>query len=227
MFNFIVTVGGRYDQEYANKSVRMLRRNCKIPFNAYCLTDYNDGFDPDVTIIRPELTVKGWWNKMLILSRKMPKGWILVMDVDLIINSDMTEIIEYAMNNTRTISAYSDAICWENCKLSTSLMMFQSGSLDNIYQKFIEEYPGIENFPGGDQGWLYTKVKDILYLDEIFPGFKKSLKFNISSKNDLANGKIVLPLDVEDTVKIIDCHGNPKPKDLYQVGWTPAVRNWI
>jgi len=226
MFNFIITVGGQYNQEYANKSVRMLKRNCTIPFKSYCVTEYVDGFDEGIQLIEPEKIVRGWWNKMLILSDKMPSGWILVMDVDLIINSDITHVIEYMIAANNNFTAYSDAICWENCKLSSSFMFFKSGSLQHVYEKFLSEYNDIVDFKGGDQGWLNGQLQDITYINEIFPNIKRSLKFDLASKEDLRNHKLILPIDIDSTVGIIDCHGNPKPHELVKYGWCPAVRNW-
>lgn len=226
MFNFITTVGGPYNQEYANKSVRMLRRNCSIPFIPYCVTDYVEGFDEEIRIISPAKKVRGWWNKMLTLSDKMPSGWILVMDVDLIINGDITYVIEYMMQANNRFSAYADAIHWENCKLSSSFMFFKSGELQDVYEKFIREYENIIDFKGGDQGWLNTQITNVTYVDELFPNLKRSLKFDLASRDDLSNRKLVLPADIETSIGIIDCHGNPKPQQLFELGWIPALRNW-
>lgn len=220
-FNFITACVDAYPMEYANKSARMLTRNCRIPFQSYCITDRPEELSKDIIPITPERKVRGWWNKVLSFSPEMPEGWILVMDVDLIIVNDLTEVIEYAMENNIQMAAYADAIHWMNCKFSSSFMLFKSGSLDHIYSNFMANYDSLENRPGGDQVWIEPQLSDILYLDEQFPNLKRSLKFDLAT---ISESNMTLPMEISDDIKIIDFHGNPKPHQLTM--WSIVKNNW-
>ena len=216
--NFITTCGGSYSMDYANKSASMLARNCRIPFRSYCITERPRELSGGIT---PERNVKGWWNKVLSFSPNMPDGWILVMDIDLIIVNDLTEVIEYAMENNSQMAAYSDAINWMGCRFSSSFMLFKSGELEHIYNNFIKNYPSLENRPGGDQVWIEPQLDNILYLDEKFPNLKRSLKFDLAS---ISERRITLPMQISNDIKIIDFHGNPKPHQL--LNWPIVKDNW-
>ena len=221
-FNFIITCGGPYSMEYANKSVNMMRRHAGMDFDAYCITERPVELDALIHPLRPQLDVKGWWNKLLTFDSSMPQGWNVVMDVDLIIIDSIKDELEYAFSNTKQMAAYTDAINWRNCKFSSSLMIFKSGSLQYIYDKFATELPTNETYTGaGDQGWIYPQLNDVLWLDEIFPKFKRSLKFNISQRK---NNSLLIPPKIEKGIKIIDFHGRPKPHEVLQL---PFVKdNW-
>jgi len=220
-FSFITACVGGYDMEYANKSASMLARNCNIPFKAYCITDRPDQLSKGIEPITPAKNVKGWWNKTLAFSPNMPEGWILVMDIDLIIINDLTPVIDYALENKAQMASYSDAINWMNCKLSSSFMFFKSGSLSHIYDNFINNYDQLENRAGGDQVWLAPQLDNILYLDEKFNNLKKSLKFDLVQKTSTG---MQLPMRLPSEVKIIDFHGNPKPHQIKN--WPLVKDHW-
>jgi len=152
----------------------------------------------------------------------MPEGWIVSLDVDLIILDSIKEELEYCFNNIKQIAAYTDAINWMNCKFSSSFMIFKSGSLNDIYQNFLSNYSKIENFPGGDQVWIAPQLRNILYIDEKFPNFKRSLKFDLSIKD---GNYLHIPKTIESGIKIIDFHGRPKPHEVQQI---PFIKeNWL
>ena len=219
MFNFVTTCVGPYAMEYANKSFSMMKRHAGMNFKAYCITDRADQLDPAIHPIKPEMQVKGWWNKMLALSPSMPEGWIVVMDIDLLIVNCIKEELEYAFKNVKQIGAYSDAIHWMGCRLSSSFMVFRGGELSHIYENFKRNYEQIKDNPGGDQVWLGPQLQDVCYLDEVFPNFKRSLKFDLSK----VDGNILtIPNELSGQIKIVDFHGRPKPHEIPDV---PFVRN--
>ena len=221
MLNLIITCGGPYDMEYANRTVSMFRRNFSKNFKAWCITERPSELNTDITPITPSISVTGWWNKVLTFGNDMPEGWIVVIDVDLVIINDITDIIEYAIENTQQIAAYSDAISWMDCKFSSSFMIFRKGSLSHIYDTFCKQWPANKDFPGGDQVWTHPQLDHILYLDEKFPNFKKSLKFDLL---EAEYEKFYLPKSLPNSTKIIDFHGRPKPHELTQ--WPIVAENW-
>ena len=148
LINLVVACVGGYDMEYANKSVSMFRRNVDLDVSAYCITDRPELLDATITPIEPKPVVSGWWNKTIAFSPDMPKGWTVVIDLDVVIIGNITRIIEYAIENTLQMATYNDALHWHGCKMSSSFMIFRSGSLAHIYEKFCSDWPGIQDFPG-------------------------------------------------------------------------------
>jgi len=213
-FNFIFTSGGPYGVEYANKTYNMMKRHAGYSFKAFCISDPQEGLNPEITTIPPEMKVKGWWNKVLGFSKSMPAGWIVMLDVDILITNSLKPILDYAFMNTKQIAAYSDAIHWMNCKFSSSMMIFKSGSLDYIYEEFKRQYPAIEDRAGGDQVWIGPYLKEVLYLDEVFPKFKKSLKFELG---EIKGNELIIPKKIDDKTCLIDFHGRPKPHEISDV----------
>jgi hypothetical protein len=221
MLNLVITCGGPYDMIYANRAINMFRRHYKKPTKAWCITERPNELDDGITAITPSITVTGWWNKVLTFGNDMPEGWLVVIDVDLIIINDITHIIDYAIENTKQMAAYSDAINWMDCKFSSSLMIFRQGTLSHIYDNFRLQWPSIKDFPGGDQVWTHPQLDHILYLDEQFPEFKKSLKFDLAS---IENNSFTVPKTLPAKTKIIDFHGRPKPHELTK--WPIVAENW-
>ena len=220
--NFVTTCGGPYSIEYANKSYAMLKRNLDREFDAYCITDKPDGLISEITPIQPLMDdVQGWWNKFFFFSDSMPEEFILTLDLDVVIVGDLTPIIEYALKHVVEMACYSDAIHWEGSKFSSSMMLFRSRSLAHIYENFQAKYPGIKDFPGGDQVWTFPQLTDILYLDEIFPGFKRSLKFQMAQQK---GAQLLLPTTLPSELKLIDFHGRPKPHELKE--WVVIEEHW-
>jgi len=220
-FNFVFTSGGPYGVEYANKSFSMMKRHAGYPFKAYCITDPQEGLDPEINVIAPEMKVKGWWNKVLGFSKSMPDGWIVMLDVDIVITNSIKSILDYAFTHTKQIAAYSDAIHWMDCKFSSSMMVFKSGSLDYIFQEFKRQYPAIADRAGGDQVWIEPYLKDVLYLDEVFPKFKKSLKFELGQ---IKGNELILPKQLDSEICLVDFHGRPKPHEITHVPF--VAQHW-
>ena len=219
--NLITACGGPYSMEYAEKTHNMISRHLDLPFNSYCITERPHELPAQIQPIEPELIVKGWWNKTLAFSKNMPDGYILILDVDLIVLNNITAEVNFALQNLTTIAAYSDAVNWHGSKLSSSFMIFKSGSLSQIFENFKSQYKQLENFQGGDQVWMYPQIQDVLYIDEYFPNFKRSLKFNIGQ---VESGSIHLPSKLNPDIKILDCHGRPKPHEL--TSWPVISEHW-
>lgn len=151
----------------------------------------------------------------------MPDGWNVVLDIDLLLINSIKQELEYSFKNLKQIAAYSDAIHCMNCKFSSSFMVFRSGSLRDIYENFLTSYPTIENYLGGDQVWIGPQLTNVLYIDEKFPNFKRSLKFNLSKRD---GNTLHIPLEITEDIKIIDFHGRPKPHEIATVPF--VAENW-
>jgi hypothetical protein len=214
MLNIItVKTGDRYSADYVNKMFSMLLRNLKLPFAFYCLTENPKGLDLDINLIHPPEVLHGWWNKLWLFSDIMPDGPLLYLDLDQIILSDITDIVEECLKHP--FSCYSDHIEWLECKLGTAFMTFESGAHRDIFKAFWPKRYELANFSGGDQVWISQTglLPEVYYFNEEWPEAVKSYKFDI-----LPTGK-----DPGPDVKIVNFHGRPKMADL-RINW--LLNNW-
>jgi len=220
--NFLTVCTDAYPMVYAEKITKQLNKLSSIEFDAYCITDRPNEIDGWATPIKPKISANGWWNKLNLFSPGMPSGWNLYLDIDIVIAKEFDQELLWAIENTKSIACVSDAINWMGEKFSSSLMVFQTGSQDAIYEKFSNEHNQLKDRPGGDQVWMGPYLSDITYLDEFFPDLKKNLKFDLAVKSDGLN--LSLPKKISQKIKLIDCSGNPKP---HQMSMVPYIfNNW-
>ncbi|MGB2192669.1 MAG: hypothetical protein ACPH3A_08860, partial [Luminiphilus sp.] len=67
----------------------------------------------------------------------------------------------------------------------------------------------------------FPQLSEILYLDEVFPGFKRSLKFQMAQQQ---GKKLLLPKSLPSELRLIDFHGRPKPHEL--TDWNVVREHW-
>ena len=60
------------------------------------------------------------------------------------------------------------------------------------------------------------KFNNIHYIDDSFPNLKKNLKFDLATKN---GKEVKFMTAVDDSIKLIDCTGRPKPHDLAMLSY--------
>jgi len=201
----------------------MVRRNLNRDFDSYCITDRPAELDAEITPLEPFLNVTGWWNKTLAFSPNMPPGINFLFDIDLVIVGNITEEINFCIDNFTEMATYRDANGWMGSVMSSSFMMFKTGELTHIFEDFKRNWPALEDFSGGDQVWLWPKLKDVMFVDDQFPLFKKSFKFDLAKLRPDGSGADV-PKTVDPSVKIIDFHGVPKPHQL--LDWPLVRQHW-
>ena len=216
MLNVVcVKIGSRYGPEYVNKLHSMLSRHLQLPFKLHCLTERRIGITEAVDIITPPQVLEGWWNKLYLFSDFMPAGPLLYLDLDQVILGNLTEIVQECLKHA--FSCYADHIEWLDCKFGSAFMTFQAGAHRDIYERFQQERPDRQEFPGGDQVWVYQTglLPEVFYFNEQWPNAVKSYKFDI-----LPTGKPPAP-----EVKIANFHGLPKPVNVAGVRW--VKENWV
>lgn len=209
--------------KYAQKSIRRFQQLTDFKVRPYCITDRPDEIKEFAKPIVRNQGIKGWWNKVLTYSKDMPAGWNVYLDIDIVMLKNFDEEIQYAIDQNKKIACCSDAIMWHGNKFSSSMMVFKTGSMDDIYEKFKKSYKMLHNFEGGDQVWTgkYLNQEDVLYLDEKFPNLKKNLKFHLGEK---VLGQWKFPSFVSSKVKMVDCGGQPKPHQLSHLKY--IKENW-
>jgi len=210
--NFITVCTDTYPMIYAEKITRRLVELSNINFDCYCLTDRPDEVGDWATPLPLTIKAGGWWNKLNLFSPNMPEGWNLYLDIDILLKTNFDNELRWAVQNTQQIACISDAINWLDNKFSSSLMIFKTGALDDLYYDFQSAHKDLDGFVGGDQVWMGPRLKSVTYIDEEFPFLKHNLKHDLSDKTD--PGYIKLPKIIPSKVKMIDCGGDPRVEDL-------------
>ena len=219
MLNLVTVCTDRYPMMYANKLHKQFKNISKLDVSHWCITDRPNELPQFIKPIIPVKKYTGWWNKLNLFSPRMPKGHILYMDLDIVILRNFDVELNDMMNATESMSCVSDAIGWMGEKFSSSMMCFESGVHEHIYLNFVENEKKINNLAGGDQVWTGPQLNSVAYIDDKFPNLKKNLKFHLSK---LGDGKIEMPLEICDKVKLVDCTGEPKP---HQLEILPYIKN--
>ena len=200
---------------------QQFERMSNLKVNHYCITDRPDEVGNWAVPITPFVTSSGWWNKINLYSKDMPSGVILYLDLDIVILQNFDEEINFMVESSESMKCVSDAIGWHESSFSSSLMCFESGIHDPIFQKFKANESNIKGLDGGDQVWTAPHLGDIKFLDQTFPNLKKNLKFDIASRS---GNKFDIPLSIDENIKLVDCGGRPKPHELGKLPYIKA--NW-
>jgi len=219
--NLLTVCTEKYPLLYAEKIIKRMLQVSNLNITSYCLTDRPHEINGWAKSLPRKIDAKGWWNKTLLFDPEMPAGWNVYLDIDIVILKNFDEEIRFAIAQARQIAAVSDAVGWMNQKFSSSLMIFKTGALANIFHEFCKAPEALYDRPGGDQVWMGPYLDDVCYLDETYPNLKRNLKFHIAARkgNDL-----IIPTEISDQIKSVDCTGQPKPHELAAVPYIYA--NW-
>ena len=228
MINFITVCTESYTAEYANKSLSMFKRNCNIPFSAFCITDKASHLDDNYTTFEKNPSLKGWWNKMSIFEKELEYTFTVYCDLDLLIVNDLSEVINYACQVSEEVACFGDHIGWKNEKFGSAFMIYEQAKMHWLYEKFIDDVESNMLTEGGDQIWLGKHLNSVCYLEEIFPKLVKSLKFDLATIEDSGSTtNLQLPATVSQIdAMLLNCHGRPKPHELRHLGWPPINEIW-
>lgn len=211
-----------YNMIYARK---IIKRFCDLTdyiVEPYCITDRPEQIDGIATPL--EAHYKGWWNKCALYNKDMPAGWNVYIDIDNVLIKNFDDVIEFAINKNKKMAMLSDAILWMDNKYCSSMMIYETGRMHDVYERFVKSYKSIKDFKGGDQVWTgrYVNEKDICYIDEEYNNkFKKNLKFDLATR---VMGQYKYPEFLLNSVKIVDCGGRPKPHELEHLKY--IKENW-
>lgn len=222
--NLITVCTDAYPMEYARKLITRFKELTEYDVDAYCITDRPQEIRDLATPIKPHSGFKGWWNKMMVYSDHMPKGYSVYMDIDTVLIQNFDEEMEFAfkkLDEGIPVVCVSDAINWMDNKYSSSMMFLKDHSMEDMWKRFEIAHWRIGDFPGGDQVWVGRNLEDeVCYIDETFPNLKLNLKFHLGEK---IMGQWKFPNYLPVDCKIVDCGGKPKPHEL-QLPY--IVENW-
>lgn len=227
--------GQKYNTDYVNKLYNMVSRNITLPFNMYCITEDSDGIHPDVKIIPlPKIpqdqNVKGWWYKPYIYSKDLPiEGTILYLDLDIVICNNIDKLFEFYPGKFCALRDFTRAMRpgWQ--KYNSSVIRFEKGQLDYVWQDFIANPRNVIRRHFGDQDWLWEKANG---MAQYFPdNWIRSWKWEIRSDKTWKPGGVKgnRTFNTIENVKpkndnlIVVFHGDPNPHNCFDPF---IVDNW-
>ena len=221
MINLITVCTDAYPMIYAEKLHRQFANLTQLDVSHWCITDRPLELSKLIKPIAPFKKSKGWWNKINLYNSQMPKGYILYMDLDIVILNNFDQEIIEMTKKEETMCCVSDAINWMGVRFSSSLMCFESGVHSEIFEKFKKKESEINELIGGDQVWTGPQLNSVCYIDDFFPNLKKNFKFHLAKRD---GNNLTLPLHLDEKIKLVDCGGKPKPHELEALPY--IKRNW-
>ena len=230
--NYVVCVkwGNKYPAKYVNVLKNMVARHTTVEYTFHCLTDDPTGIDPDVNIVKlpNDPWIKIWWSKLWMFSPEMPvKGNILFFDLDVVIFDNIDPLFTHEPGKFMIIRDFNRCRI-KDWKLSnSSVIRWQSGTMDFLYTEFKEKSASVMQQNHGDQDWITKRAKDVItwwpeqwirsYKWEMV-GFKDTKLVNKDGKHFFRN-----PAKVESGNKVAVFHGLPNPMQCADQ-W--VIDNW-
>tara|TARA_B110000503_G_C7045553_1_gene370086 strand:- start:24 stop:860 length:837 start_codon:yes stop_codon:yes gene_type:complete len=233
--NYILCLkhGTKYSAEYVNKLYNMVSRHCTIDFTFVCLTEDSTNLNPKILVVPLRIpdNLKGWWCKPYIFSNKLGlTGTILYMDLDVVIANNIDHLFTFEKGHWCTIRDFTRKMRpnWE--KYNSSVIRFDSGQLDHLWQSFKSSSTLIQRKYFGDQDWLYDVTKNLpakLFPDEWIQSWKweirKSKEFAAGGSKGNRKLKTIEHVQPKDTCCICVFHGDPNPHNC-EDSW--VWKNW-
>lgn len=212
--------GTKYSADYVNKMYNMIKRNISYEFNMYCITEDPVDINPEINIIPipKSIAASGWWFKPYIFSQDLPiEGTILYLDLDMVIVNTIDRLFDFYPGEYCIIRDFTRAMRpnWE--KYNSSVIKFQKGQLDFVWQKFQKQSINIMRRHFGDQDYLYEETAN---MAKIFPDiWIRSWKWEVRKDKTWkpggtrGNRELATIEDVEapDDCCIVAFHGDPNP----------------
>jgi hypothetical protein len=215
--------GQKYSADYVNKMFNMVSANLKDDFNFYCITEDPGNLDHRINVIPlPTVAVTGWWYKPYIFSADLPiDGTILYLDLDLVITNTLDRLFDFYPGEYCIIRDFTRAMRprWE--KYNSSVIRFEKGQLDYVWQKFKKEHLQIVRKHYGDQDYLYevTHGKAKVYPDSWVRSWKWEVRKDKRFKPGQPRGQRELQniehIEAPEDCCIVAFHGDPNPHNCH------------
>mgnify|MGYP001185595586 FL=1 len=162
--------GTKYTSEFVNKLDNMISRNVSVPYQLHCMTEDPTGIKPNIEIIPlPDLPLNKWWWKMLLFDENFPINDGIFLDLDIIIQSDITFLYQprYKMNILHTNwidlaeqKKWTIGDNYKYCSVNSSLMCWNKYTNRHfIWEDFINNREKIMFLYKGIDNWLESRHK--------------------------------------------------------------------
>ncbi len=206
--------------EYILKLYNGFKRNITIPFKFHCLTSVPmdtvfEKIDGDIEydgIVFHKLESPSWLGCLpkysMFNSIYNFKGRVFACDLDVVITGNMDDILSYdgEFSTRRTFHGKPES--------GGDMISFEGGTYQWIWDQFVENTWGIEDFTQGRERWVYRySMHKFPFLQDLFPNQIYSYKNHVNQGRGLP-----------DDARIVSCHGKPRPHNIDE-DW--IKENWI
>lgn len=184
-----------YKPEHVYAIQNQIKKHYKKPHKFFCLTDHENLKCPTIKLLH---NWPGWWSKLeLFRFNFSPEETIVYIDLDTVILSDITTLVDYPHKFSALAEALPQGI---TDNLGSGIMIWTGAQID-IYNKFKEGAAHFMNIhrAHGDQAFIQEMRPGFMKLQDKFCGLY-SYKFTLQDKDNP-------PVDT----KIIYFSGKPKP----------------
>ena len=220
--NHVICVkwGNKYPAKYVNVLKNMVARHTTVPYAFHCLTDDPAGIDPDVNIVKlpTDPWIKIWWSKLWMFAPEMPvKGNILFFDLDVVIFDNIDDLFSHDAGKFMIIRDFNRCRI-KDWKLSnSSVMRWESGTLDYLYTEFKDKSARVMQQNHGDQDWITKRARDDInwWPEEWIRSYKWEMVGFKDTKLLTQDGRKFFrtPAKVNPGNKVAVFHGQPNPMD--------------
>lgn len=242
---FCLYYKGKYTPDYIEKLYNGLKRNCKVPFEFICYSD-TDVVADKVIPLPKDTDIKEHWHKLRFFDKEFAgEGDIIVMDIDQVIVSDITQMIDWPVSEKELVS-YDKwwTFAKNNIPINGGWYKFKSGSLQflwdkynsdpNKWQTFYYNRRKVEYKYFGEQNFVYdTCVENSIKITKM-PGewvakydkkIEKNSRYNSMYHQTFGEDYMIMGGEVNEKIKIIHfanfdnaMHLNPEPwiKDYWK-----------
>ncbi len=230
--NHVICVkwGNKYISKYANVLNNMVKRHTTVPYQFHCLTDDPNGLDPDINIVKlpTDPWIKSWWAKLWMFSPEMPvKGNILFFDLDVIIFDNIDILFTHNPGKFHIIRDFNRCRVKEWKLSNSSVMRWESGTMQYLYNEFKEKPHIVMRDNHGDQDWISKRAKGDInhWPDQWIRSYKWEMVGLKDTKLLCKDGKSFFrtPATIEKDNKVAVFHGRPNPMECSDQF---VVENW-
>lgn len=222
--------GDKYSSQYVNTLYSMVKRNLTIPFTFACLTDNRQGIDKDILCLDLPKDLTGWWCKPYMYSNELPlNGTILYMDLDVVISGNLNKLFDYEPGKWCVIRDFTRAMQPNWQKYNSSVIRFEKGQLDFVWQEFIQNPKSVMRRHFGDQDWLWEKANGMAqyFPDKWIQSWKWEVRKDKTFEPGGVKGSRKLKT-IENVKPRVECcvtvfHGDPNPHNCKDP-W--VIDNW-
>ncbi len=212
--------GNKYPANYVNVLKNMVARHTTVPYSFACLTDDPAGIDADVKIVPlpKESHIKTWWSKLWMFSPDMPlKGNILFFDLDVVIFNNIDNLFSHNPGKFMIIRDFNRCRIHDWKLSNSSVMRWQSGTMDYLYTEFAQKPDRVMSQNHGDQDWITKRAKDDIthWPDKWIRSYKWEMIGLKDTKLMTENGKKYFrtPAKIEEGNSVAVFHGQPNPME--------------
>ena len=223
--------GAKYSAEYVNVLYSMVERNISPPFKFICFTEDPNNLRSEVEVRNLPNGLHGWWYKPWLFSKDtLLEGTILYIDLDVVISGSLDKLFDYSPGDWCTIRDFTRSMRPDWKKYNSSVIRFEAGQLEYIWQNFKADKDNLMKRYFGDQDYLFAVSQEnnpaVLFPDD----WIQSWKWEVRKSKDLTpgpRGQRTLA-KIENVKPGAECsicvfHGDPNPHNCLDP-W--VVDNW-